>query len=94
MYIRSVTAEKLAERAFTAANASSLGVIALQKALAVPRIMTKTQSDQNQLAKNTIDKLFTTEGGYEFMRPFLSDEDNALLDELDKKKTPMNGTKA
>jgi hypothetical protein len=88
---KAAVAEKFAERAFTVANAASLGVIALQKSLAIPRIMTKEQAQKNQLAKSNIDKLFTTGGQFDFLRPVLSDEDNALLDDIEEHNAKQNG---
>jgi len=84
MYLSSKIAEKFAERAFNMASSANLGVIALQKSLAQPRIMTKHQTVRNELAKNEVDKLFTTEGNFDFLRPILSDEENDLLDEMEK----------
>ena len=77
-------AEKMADRAFNMASSANLGVIALQKSLAQPRLMTKHQTVRNELAKNEVDKLFTTEGSFDFLRPILSDEENDLLDEMEK----------
>lgn len=88
---KAAIAEKFAERAFTVANAASLGVIALQKSLATPRILTKVQGQKNQLAKAEIDKLFTTEGQFDFLRTVLSDEDNELLDNIEEHKAKENG---
>lgn len=84
MYIRSVIAEKMAERAFNMASSSSLGVIALQKALVVPRLMTKQQGKQNELAKNEVDKIFTANGNFDWLRPILSDEDLDILDKAEE----------
>lgn len=86
MYIDSKIAEKFAERAFNMASAANLGVVALQKTLAQPRIMTKHQGLRNELAKDEVDRLFTTEGSFDFLRPILSDEENALLDEMEQHK--------
>jgi hypothetical protein len=83
-FISAKIAEKFAERAFNMASSANLGVIALQKSLAQPRIMTKHQTVRNELAKNEVDKLFTTEGSFDFLRPILSDEENDLLDEMEK----------
>ena len=84
MYIRSVIAEKMAERAFNMASTANLGVLALQKALQVPRVLNKQQGVKNQLAKNDIDKLFNNSGTFDYLRPILSDEENELLDNLEK----------
>ena len=93
MYISSKIAEKMADRAFNMASSANLGVIALQKALAVPRLATKAQAQQNQLASKEVDKLFNTQGGFDWLRPLLSDEENELLDEAEKlKNKDMNGT--
>lgn len=86
-YYRKVAiAEKMADRAFNMASTANLGVVALQKALVVPRIMTKQQVAQNHLAKNGVDKLFTQNGSFDWLRPILSDEENDLLDEAEKLK--------
>lgn len=85
-FISAKIAEKFAERAFNMASAANLGVVALQKAMQQPRLATKQQLERNQLAKNSIDKLFTTEGNFDFLRPILSDEENDLLDEMEKHK--------
>ena len=84
MHIRSVIAEKMAERAFNMASSANLGVLALQKALQVPRVLNKQQGVKNQLAKNDIDKLFNNSGTFDYLRPILSDEENELLDNLEK----------
>jgi len=84
MYIRSVIAEKMAERAFNMASTANLGVLALQKALQVPRVLNKQQGVKNQLAKNDIDKLFNNSGTFDYLRPILSDEENELLDNLER----------
>ena len=86
MYIRSVLAEKLADRAFNMASSANLGVIALQKSLQVPRILNKQQGLKNQLAKNDVDKLFSSSGTFDYLRPILSDEENDLLDDLEQQK--------
>lgn len=85
-YISAKIAEKFAERAFNLASAANLGVVALQKSLATPKIMTAQQSMQNQLAKKEVDKLFTTDGGFDFLRPILSDEENDILDSIEQQK--------
>lgn len=91
MYIRSVVAEKMASRAWNTANSATLGVIALQKTLVVPRLLTKEQTIKNKLAKNDIDKLFTTQGNYDYLRPLLSDEDLELLDKIEEEKMKNEG---
>lgn len=74
-------AEKFAERAFSLASTANLGVVALQKSLQVPRIMNKNQANRNQLAKKQVDELFESGGGFEWLRPVLSDEENELIDQ-------------
>jgi len=86
MYICTKVAEKFAERAFNIASAASLGVVALQKSLSVPKIMTKPVAQRNILAKDEVDRLFTTEGNFDFLRPILSDEELDVLDEIEKDK--------
>jgi hypothetical protein len=90
--LKAKVSEKLAERAFNTANSASLGVIALQKALQTPRLLTKHQSQRNQLAKNEIDTLFHEGGGFDFLRPVLSDQENDLLDEIEKHKLKNGGS--
>ena len=84
MYIRSVIAEKMADRAFNMASSANLGVVALQKALVVPRLMTKPQAKQNELAKNDVDKIFSSDGKFDWLRPILSDEDLDILDKAEE----------
>jgi len=84
MYLRSVIAEKMADRAFNMASSANLGVVALQKALAVPRLLTKPQVKQNELAKEGVDKLFTSDGQFDWLRPILSDEDLDILDKAEE----------
>jgi hypothetical protein len=88
--IQSKIAEKFAERAFNLASSANLGVVALQKSLAQPRLLTKTQLNQNAVAKNDIDKLFTTQGGMDWLRPILSDEELEILDEAERAKERHN----
>lgn len=90
MYIRSVIAEKMADRAFNMASSSNLGVIALQKALVIPRLMTRAQTKQNALAKASVDKLFTQNGEFDYLKPVLSDEDLELLETIEKDKLKEN----
>jgi len=84
--IRAAISEKFAERAFTMASTANLGVIALQKSLAVPKFITKAQSQRNQLAKNEIDKLFTTEGEFDYLRSILPQEEIEILDAMEREK--------
>lgn len=86
IHINCKIAEKMAERAFNMASSSTLGVVALQKSLQVPKLATKQQVQRNQLAKNEIDKLFTTVGTFDYLRPILSDEENDLLDKMEAEK--------
>lgn len=86
VYRKAAIAEKLAERSFNIASSATLGVIALQKTLAVPRIASKPMLQRNLLAKNEIDKLFTTEGSYDFLRSELSEEELEVLDKLEEQK--------
>lgn len=84
--IRAAIAEKFAERAFNLASSANLGVIALQKSLATPKLMTAQQSIKNQLAKKQIDNIFETSSGFDYLRPLLSDEDNDILDSIEQQK--------
>jgi hypothetical protein len=93
--IKAAVAEKFAERAFTMASTANLGVMALQKSLQLPRPLTKSGLQRNQLAKNEVDKLFntnreddvlTTHGGFDYLRPILSQEENDILDALEMEK--------
>lgn len=88
-------AEKMADRAFNMASSANVGISVLQKALAIPRLMTKKQAVQNEVAKNGVDKLFTSGGSFDYLRPILSDEENDLLDEAEAlhNKEIMNGSK-
>ncbi len=89
---RGAIAEKFAERAFSMASSASLGVIALQKALLVPRPLTKPQATANRLAKKEVDSLFSNEGGWEFMKPYLDDNDLEVVERLEEeKRKAMNG---
>jgi len=85
-HVSAKIAEKFAERAFNMASSANIGIVALQKSLATPRIMTAQQSIQNQLAKKEVDKIFTTDGGFDFLRPILSDEENDILDSIEQQK--------
>lgn len=85
---RAAVAEKLADRAFSLASTASLGVLALQKTLAVrPRIVSEDQRKRNELAKAKLDELFGNSGGFEWFRPILSDEE---LDVLDKAQAHLD----
>ena len=92
--IRASIAEKMADRAFNMASTANLGVVALQRALAVPRLLNKAQVQSNQLAKNGVDKLFNTSGGFDWLKPILSDEELDILEEAEKlkNKTDMEDT--
>ena len=91
--IKSTLAEKMADRAFNMASTANLGVVALQKSLAVPKIMTKQQTQQNQLAKDGVDKLFSGVGGFDWLRPLLSEEELDILDKAEQHKEKFNGIK-
>lgn len=93
MYIRSIIAEKMSERAFNLASTANLGIVALQKSLLVPRLMTKTQGLQNKLAKEDINGLFSNgvEGsGFDWLRPILSPEENDILDKISEHNAKFN----
>ena len=83
---RAGMAERYAERAFSAANAAALGVIALQKALAIPRPLTKPQVIANKLAKQDIDRLFNANGGWDWMKPYMSEEDLEVIEKIEEEK--------
>lgn len=94
MYIAAKIAEKTADRAFNLASSANLGVIALQKSLAVPRVITRTQATQNQLAKKTIDELFSgNDDILDFLRPTATDDELEVIDKIqDERRTrAMNG---
>lgn len=80
MYISAKIAEKMAERAFNLASTANLGVVALQKSLVLPKLATKQQLQSNQLAKDNVDKLFSSGGTFDWLRPILSDEELDILD--------------
>jgi hypothetical protein len=83
----------MADRAFNMASTANLGVVALQKSLARPQLVTRQKLTENQLANKEVDKLFTTEGSFDWLRPLMSDEENEILDEAEKLKIKnMNGT--
>ncbi len=86
VYRRAAIAEKLAERSFNLASSATLGVMGLQKTLALPRVASKPMLQRNLLAKNEIDKLFTTNGSFDFLRSELSDEELDVLDKLEDQK--------
>lgn len=90
--IDSRVATKMADRAFNMASSATLGVVALQKALAVPRLLTKQQGQMNQLAKNEIDELFKVKGAQDWLRPLMSDEELDILDkaEAEAERQRMN----
>lgn len=81
-HIKAKIAEKTADRALSMASASTQGVLALQKALATPRIMTKQQSLRNVLAKKEVDEIFEKEDMFSWMRPVLGEDENELLDKV------------
>jgi hypothetical protein len=87
--IDSKIAEKFAERAFNLASAANLGIVALQKSLATPRIMTKEQVVKNTLAKEQIDELFTGGGSMDWLRPILSDEELEILDKAEEERNKI-----
>lgn len=82
--IKAKIAELFAERAFNMASTANLGVIALQKTLHVPKIVDRQQTLKNKYAKAEVDKLFTTNGGFEFLKPILDDEELEMLEEIEK----------
>lgn len=85
-------AEKMADRAFNMASTANLGVVALQKALAQPRLLTKPQVTQNQVASEGVNRLFNTGGSFDWLKPILSDEDLEVIEEIERKKEEqMNG---
>lgn len=81
---RAAIAEKMGERAFNLASSATIGVVALQKSLATPRLLTKTQVTQNLLAKTEIDRLFTKDGDMEWLKPVLSDEELDILEKAEE----------
>lgn len=86
-------AEKTADRAFQMASQASLSCVALQKSLAMPRLLTKNQINQNKLAKKQVDDILGENDMFSWMRPTLSDEENELLDDVlkEKEKRELNG---
>ena len=96
MYCRSVIAEKMAERAFNLASSANLGVVALQKSLVVPRIITKPVAQQNQLAKDQVNGLFSKQAdgsGFDWLRPILSDEELDILDKVEEHNKKFSNMK-
>lgn len=95
LMIQSKLAEKMADRAFNMASSANVGIVVLQRALAVPRLMTKAQGVRNEVAKNGVEAVFTKEGNMDWLRPILSDEENDLLDKAEElhNKEIMNGSK-
>lgn len=94
-YIAAKIAEKTADRAFNLASSANLGVVALQKSLMVPRMLTKHQTDRNILAKEQVQDLFEGQDDmFNWLRPVLGEEENAILDKVleDKQKKEYNGT--
>lgn len=92
-YISAKIAEKTADRAFSMSSSNTIAIIALQKALAVPRFLTKKQTDQNILAKKQVDDIYGQDM-FEMLRPVLGEEENAILDKVleHKQKKEYNGT--
>ena len=90
--IRASVAEKMADRAFNMASSATIGVVALQKALTVPRLLTKQQGQINQLAKDEIDELFKVKGAQEWLKPLMSDEELDILEkaEAEAERQRMN----
>lgn len=88
--IAAKVATKTAERAFNLASSANIGVVALQKALATPRLVTREQSKLNQLAKNNVDKLFTTQGSFDWLAPLLGDEELEILEEIERNKVKQD----
>lgn len=92
-HISAKIAEKTADRAFTLASSANLGVVALQKTLQTPRLVNKEQAQRNQLAKNDIDKLFSTENGnLDWLKPILSDEDLEIVEKAEEYARKMKET--
>lgn len=89
--IKAAIAEKTGDRAFNIASSATLGVMALQKSLATPRLITKRQATQNQLAKHDIEKLYTTEGSFDYLRSVMTDEELDILDSALAHQQKANG---
>jgi hypothetical protein len=75
LFVEAKVTEKLSSRAFNLANSATLGVVALQKALAVPRVLTKEQGELNAVAKEEVDELFKVGGTMEWMKPLMSEDE-------------------
>lgn len=92
---KAAIAEKMADRAFNMASSANLGVIALQKALAVPRLLTKEQGQRNELAKQNIDALFSGGDALDFLKPIATEEELLAIEKIqeDKRKQMLNGNK-
>lgn len=86
VYRKASIAEKMGERAFNMASSANLGVIALQKSLVVPRLLTKKQGTQNALAKKGVDDLFSTSDSFDYLMPILSDEQIELIEKAQEFK--------
>jgi len=95
IHIECKIAEKMADRAFNMASSANLGVIALQKALAVPRLLTKEQGQRNELAKQNIDALFSGGDALDFLKPIATEEELLAIEKIqeDKRKQMLNGNK-
>lgn len=91
--IKAAIAEKMADRAFSMASSANLGIVALQKALVAPRLITKPQLINNQLAKKGVDQLFSIDNEIEFMRPLMTDDEIEVYEKMkkEKEKAAMNG---
>lgn len=83
--IESKVSAAIAERAFNLASAANLAAIALQKTLATPKLVNKAQVNRNLIAKAEIDKLFSTHGNMDLLRPILSEEEQEILDAIEEK---------
>jgi hypothetical protein len=91
LLVKATLAEKMADRAFNMASTANLGVVALQKSLAVPRSIVKKQAQQNVLAKENVDKLFSGVGGFDWLRPLLSEEELDIIDKAEEHTEKFNG---
>lgn len=90
--VKAAVSEKMAHRAFQVASAASLGVIALQKTLPLPRLPERGDAVKNHLASKEIDKLFTKNGSFELLKPILDDESLDFLDKMERDKLKEEGT--
>ena len=80
-------AQKMADRAFNMASSATIGVVALQRSLAIPKPVTKQQGLQNKLASEQVDALFKDE----WLRATMSPEEIDLLEKsLDHRNKFMN----